>query len=627
MGLILAVFRREAPIGGRWQAAWVSGHVCRVMGAFFVLACLVSGQARAAHAYSQFGDVRYPAGFSHFAHVNPRAPKGGDFALVAPVIANSFDKFNPFTLKGTAPPGLSSLVFETLLTGNFEEPTTAYALLAEDVQVSPDGRAVTFRLNPKARFHNGDPVLAGDVKHSFDMLTSKQASPQYAAYFGGVSKVEVLGDRLIRFDFRRPDPDLPLIVGSLPVFSHKWGVVDGQRKPFDQIVREHPIASGPYRIGQVVSGRDITYERDKGYWGAELNVRRGQFNFDRITYRMYLDNVTAFEGFKAGEFDFIESYISKDWVRAYKGKRFDSGELVKKTLPHRNAANFQGFIFNTRLDKFKDVRVRQAIALAMDFEWMNRQLFYGIYSRINSYFTNSDHEAKGLPSPEELAMLAPWRRSLSPAVFDAPVPQPPSTSPPGSLRANLRQARDLLAAAGWKLRDGVLRNPKGEALTIEFLDNSPSMGRVITPLLRNLEKLGIQAQYRVVDYAVYEKRMKRFEYEMVSLALPGQEVPGAELRQYYHSSQADLEGSSNLIGLKDPVVDALIERVAQARTRAELVMVLRALDRVMRHQHLFVPHWYSRTFRVAWRGGRFGMPEPPPHYRPDAWALSHWWRQ
>lgn len=591
---------------------------------------LQAGVSWAGHAYSQFDEPLYPAGFSHFSHVNPKAPKGGEFALVAPVIANSFDKYNPFTLKGTAPPGLSALVFETLLTGNFEEPTTAYALLAEDVSVAPDGRSVTFRLHPKARFHNGDAVLARDVKHSFDMLTSKLASPQYSAYFGGVSRVEVLGERLIRFDFRRPDPDLPLIVGSLPVFSHKWGEVkgqQGQRKPFDQIVREHPIASGPYRIGKVVSGRDITYERDRSYWGADLNVRRGQFNFDRITYRMYLDNVTAFEGFKAGEFDFIESYISKDWVRAYKGKRFDSGELVKKTLPHRNAANFQGFIFNTRVDKFKDVRVRQAIGLAMDFEWMNRQLFYGIYSRITSYFTNSDYEAKGLPSAQELALLEPWRRSLDSAVFTQSAPLPPSTTPPGSLRANLRQARDLLAAAGWRLQDGVLRNAKGEAFTIEFLDNSPSMGRVITPLLRNLERLGIQAQYRVVDYAVYEKRMKRFEYEMVSLALPGQEVPGAELRQYYHSSQVDVEGSSNLIGVKDPVVDGLIEKVAQARTRAELVVVLRALDRVMRHQHYFVPHWYSRTFRVAWRGGRFGMQEPPPHYRPDAWALSSWWRE
>lgn len=583
--------------------------------------------AWAAHAYAQFGDIKYPAGFHHFDYVNPNAPKGGEFSLVAPVIANSFDKYNPFTLKGTSPPGLSALVFETLLTGNFEEPSTAYGLLADDVTVSADGRSATFHLNAKAKFSNGDPVLAVDVKHSFDMLTSKQASPQYPAYFGGVSGVQVINDRTVRFDFKRADKDLPLLVGSLPVFSHKWGMVNGKRKPFDEIVMDLPIASGPYRIGPVTSGRDITYERDKNYWGADLNVRRGQFNFDRVTYRMYLDNVSAFEGFKAGEFDFIESYVSKDWVRQYKGRRFDSGELVKKTLPHRNAANFQGFIFNTRLDKFKDPRVRQAIGLAMDFEWMNRQLFYGIYKRINSYFTNSDYEAKGLPSTDELALLAPLRKQLRPEVFSQPVPQPPTTTPPGSLRDNLRRARDLLAQAGWTLQDGQLRNARGEPLTIELLDNSPSMGRVVSPLVRNLEKLGIEASYRVVDYAVYEKRMKRFDYEMVSLALAGQEVPGSELRQYYHSSLAQTEGSDNLMGMADPAVDVLIERVATARDRQELVVAVRALDRVLRHGYYFVPHWYSNTFRVAWRGNRFGQPGTlPPHYRPEAWALSCWWR-
>ena len=595
-------------------------------GALLALVCLPS--AWAAHAYAQFGDIKYPAGFHHFDYVNLKAPKGGDFSLVAPVIANNFDKYNPFTLKGTSPPGLTNLMFETLLTGNFEEPSTAYGLLADDVTVAPDGLSVTFHLNPKARFNNGDPVLAADVKHSFDMLNSKQASPQYPAYFGGVSGVKVLDERTIRFEFKRADKELPLIVGSLPVFSHKWGVVNGKLKPFDEIVMEEPITSGPYRIGPVNSGRDITYVRDPRYWGADLNVRRGQYNFDRVTYRMYLDNVAAFEGFKAGEFDFIESYVSKDWVRQYKGPRFDSGELVKKTLPHRNAANFQGFIFNTRLSKFKDPRVREAIGLAMDFEWMNRQLFYGIYKRINSFFTNSDYEAKGLPDKDELALLEPLRAKLPPAVFNQPVPQPPTTNPPGSLRDNLRRARDLLAAAGWTYRDGQLRNAKGEPFTIEFLDNSPSMGRVVTPMIRNLEKLGIQASYRVVDYAVYEKRMKHFDYEMESLALPGQEVPGSELRQYYHSSMANVEGSDNLMGVADPAVDALIDKVATARNKPELIVATRALDRVLRHQRLAVMHWYSNTFRVAWRGGRFGQPTTiPPHYRPEAWALSCWWRQ
>lgn len=584
------------------------------------------GQVWAAHAYAQFGDIKYLPGFKHFDYVDPQAPKRGDFSLVAPLIASSFDKYNPFTLKGTSPPGLSQLVFETLLVGNFDEPATGYGLLAEDVVVSPDGRSVTFRLNPKARFHNGDPVLAKDVKHSFDMLISKQATPQYAAYFGSVSSAVVLDERTIRFALKRADAELPLIVGSLPVFSHKWGMVNGKAKPFDQIVTEHPIASGPYRIGRVDFGRDITYQRDPNYWGRDLNVRVGQYNFDRVTYRMYTDNVAAFEGFKAGEFDFIESYISKDWVRQYKGKKFDSGELIKQRLPHRNAANFQGFIFNTRLDKFKDPRVRRAIGLTLDYEWMNRQLFYGIYTRLSSYFTNSDYEAKGLPDADELALLTPLKNKLRLEVLSQPVPVPPTTLAPRSLRGNLREARDLLKQAGWTLRDGQLRNAKGERLSIEFLDNSPSMGRVVTQMIRNMEKLGIEANYRVVDYAIYEKRMKRYEFEMVSLALPGRLVPGSELRQFYHSSMANVEGADNLNGVSDPAVDALIDQVAQAKDRAQLVVAVRALDRVLRHSYYAVPHWYSNNFRVAYRGRRFGQPvAPPSHYRPDTWALSCWW--
>ena len=587
---------------------------------------LAPWSAWAAHAYAQFGDIKYPAGFAHFDYVNPQAPKGGSMALVAPLIANSFDKFNPFTLKGTSPPGLEALVFETLLVGTMDEPATAYGLLADDVTVAPDGLSVSFRLNPQAKFHNGDPVLAVDVKHSFDVLTSKAVSPQYPSYFSGVSRVVVTGERSIRFEFRQRDAELPLIVGGLPVFSHKWGQVNGKAKPFDQIITEHPIASGPYRIGKVVNNRDITYQRDASYWGRDLNVRKGQFNFDRVTFRLYTDNVTAFEGFKAGEFDFIQSYIAKDWVRQYKGSKFESGELVKQVLVHGNPANFQGFIFNTRLEKFKDPRVRQAIGLAMDYEWMNRQLFYNIYTRLNSYFTNTEYEAKGLPADDELALLKPLRAKLPAAVFAQPVPQPANTAPPHSLRGNLRQARDLLAAAGWRLQEGRLVNAKGEALTLEFLDNSPSMGRVVAPMIRNLEKLGIQANYRVVDYAVYEKRMKRFEFEMVSLALPARLIPGAELRQFYHSSMAQVEGSSNLMGVADPAADALLDQIAAVRTRAELAVLVRALDRVLRHGHYTVFHWYSNNYRVAYRGGAFGQPaSPPSYYRPDVWAMLTWW--
>ncbi len=586
----------------------------------------VASPSWASHAYAQFGDVKYPPGFTHFDYVNPNAPKQGQISLVAPLLANNFDKFNPYTLKGTEPPGLDGLVFETLLVGNMDEPATSYGLLAQDVSVAADRLSATFKLNPKARFHNGDPVLALDVKHSFDMLTSKAAAPQYVAYFSGVKGVVVLDDRTVRFDFKRPDAELPSIAGSLPVFSRKWGQVNGQRKPFDQIVMDTPIASGPYRIGPITAGRDITYVRDPAYWAKDLNVRKGQYNFDRITFRMFLDNVAAFEAFKAGEFDFIQSFISKDWVRQYKGRKFDSGELIKQSLPHQNAAGFQGFIFNTRLPKFSDPRVRQAIDLALDYEWMNRQLFYGIYKRLQSHFTNSDYEAKGLPVPEDLALLRGLKVKVDEAILNSPVPVPPVTTAPNSLRGNLLQARELLKQAGWTLRDGQLRNAKGERLTIDFMDNSPSMGRVVTPLIRNLEKLGIEANYRVVDYAVYEKRMKTFDFEAVSLATQGRLIPGAELFQTYHSSQAKVNGSGNLMGVSDPVVDALLDRISSARTRPELVVAVRSLDRVLRHGHYAVLHWYSNTHRVAYRGGRFGQPaQPPLHYAPEAWVLGCWW--
>ncbi len=606
---------------GGLRAVWMIALSVVVALAMALLAPL----AQAAHAYAQFGDIQYPPGFDHFSYVNPNAPKRGQLALVAPQIANNFDKYNPYTLKGTEPPGLDTLVFETLLIGNMDEPATAYGLLAEDVSVAPDRLSVSFRLNPKARFHNGDPVLALDVKHAFDMLTSKQAAPQYPAYFSGVKAAVIVDERTIRFDLKRPDPELPLIVGSLPVFSHKWGMVNGKLKPFDEIVSDVPIASGPYKIASPEIGKDISYARDPAYWGAVLNVRKGQFNFDRITFRLYNDNVAAFEGFKAGEFDFIQSFISKDWMRQYKGRKFDSGELVKRAIPHRNAAGFQGFIFNTRLPKFHDPRVREAIDLAMDFDWMSRQLFYGIYKRLNSYFTNSDYEAKGLPEGDELALLQPLRAQLRPEVFNQAVPQPPSTSAPNSLRGNLRRARDLLAQAGWTLKDGKLVNAQGEPFTIEFLDNSPSMGRVLAPMMRNLEKLGIQANYRVVDYAVYEKRQKRFEFEMASLAMGGRLIPGSELYQSYHSSQAKQEGASNLIGVSDPAVDAILTRIQSARTRPELITNVKALDRVLRHGHYAVLHWYSNNFRVAYRGGKYQMPEPPKYYTPEGWVLSCWW--
>lgn len=591
---------------------------------------VLSGPSWAAHAYAQFGDMKYPANFAHFEYVNPQAAKGGELSLVSPTRISNFDKYNPFTLKGTAPPNIGGLLFETLLTGTFDEPTTAYGLLADSVVVAPNGLSVTFTLHAQARFHHGKPVLADDVKHSFDTLTSPQAAPQYRTYFGEVRGVQVLDPRTVRFDFVRPNAELPLIVGSLPVFSRDWGLDNGVRKPFDTLVTEEPIGSGPYRIGRVNWGRDITYERDPHWWAHDLNVRRGMYNFDRITFNIYKDNTAQLEAFKAGEFDYIQAFIAREWARAYTGRQFERGDLVKRELEHGNAGDFQGFLFNTRLPKFQDPRVREAIALAMDYEWLNRQLFYNAYARVRGFFVASDFEATGLPGPDELPLLNPLRAQLPAAVFDQEVPQPPYTSlDPASgytLRDNLRRARDLLAQAGWHYRNGALRNAQDEAFTLEFLDNAGSMGRVVTPIAKNLEKLGIRANYRVIDFAILQKRLDVFDFELISSRWLGSEAPGTELLERWGSRSADEEGSGNLIGVKDPAVDALLDHVVSARTRPDMVAAARALDRVLRHQHFVIPHWYGNVHRIAYRAGRFEEPATlPRYYQPEGWVVSTWW--
>jgi microcin C transport system substrate-binding protein len=579
----------------------------------------------ASHAFSQFGDIKYPPGFHHFEWANPDAPKGGEITLVAPTRITQFDKYNPFTLKGVSPPGLSELMFESLLTGTFDEPTTAYGLLAEDVSVSPDKLSVTFRLDPSARFSNGKPVLAADVKHSFDTLTGPLSHPAYRAYFADVKAATILGQRLIRFDFKRPSAELPLVIGGgLPVFSHEWGA----GKPFDQIIMDEPITSGPYKIGRVNFGKDITYQRDPNYWARDLNVRRGRYNFDRVTYKIYQDTTAQTEAFKAGEFDYIEVFSAREWARIYTGVKFRSGELIRRNLASHNVADFQGFCINTRREKFSDVRVRRAIALAMDFEWMNRQFFYNSYTRIRGFFDASDFEARGLPGIDELAVLDPLRPKLKPEVFNTPVPLPPATDPPRSLRANLREAKSLLAEAGWTFRDGALRNAKGEAFTLEFLDSQGTLGRIVTPYMQALEKLGFQCQYREVDFALLQKRMDVFDFDLTGIRIPGSEAPGSELKDRFLSTAAATVGSSNLMGIKDPAVDAIVELAVSANTRPELVARLKALDRVLRHGYYFVPEWYSNAFRISYRAGKFEEPKVAPRYfQAEGWVISTWWEK
>jgi microcin C transport system substrate-binding protein len=444
----------------------------------------------AAHGYALWGYLKYPANFAHFDYVNPAAPKGGELRLVSNLRVSTFDKYNPFTIKGSAPAYLADLMFDSLLTGALDETGSGYGLLAQDVVVAADGLSVTFSLRPEARFHNGDPVLAADVKYSFDMLMGPFTSPAYKTILFDVAGLDVLDVRSVRYRFKKPNRELPLTVGGLPVFSRAWGAEAGKPKPFDQIVTDVPIGSGPYKIGTVRFGKDITYVRDPQYWAKDLNVRRGTANFDRITVKIYKDGTARLEALKAGEFDLMRFFSAGDWARRVNGKRFDSGELVKREYQHRLPTGFQSYVLNTRRELFKDVRVRQALGLALDYEWLNRQLFYNAYQRVNGLFGNTDCQASGVPSTQESALLVPWRSSVPAEVFGA-MTQPPRTDAPSSLRANLRQAQALLNAAGWQVRDGKLRNAQGQAFEIEYLDSNEGSARVVTPWARNLEKLGI----------------------------------------------------------------------------------------------------------------------------------------
>jgi len=582
---------------------------------------LCAASAWAAPGYALWGELKYPPGFTHFDYVNPDAPKGGELRLVSNIRSSTFDKYNPFTIKGSAPAYLTEMLFDSLLVGSMDENGAGYGLLAEDVAVPADGMGATFVLRREARFHNGDPVLASDVKFSYDTLMGPYTSPGYKTALEDVAGIDVLDARTVRYRFKKPNRELPLTVGGLPVFSHKWG----QGKRFDEVVMDLPIGSGPYRIGPVNFGKDITYVRDPNYWARDLNVKRGTENFDRITVKIYKDNTARLEALKAGEFDLMRFFSAGDWARRVTGKRFDTGELVKGEFQHRLPSGFQSYVLNLRRDKFKDVRVREALGLAMDYEWMNRQMFYGAYQRVNGLFGNTDCAATGLPSPQELALMEPLRKDIPAAAF-GPMTVPPHTDGDSSLRANLRRAQALLQEAGWTVRDGALRNAKGEPLVIEMLDSSESGVRVVSPWARNLEKLGIQLNYRPVDFALYQQRLSKFEFDMISINYPGTNNPGQEFADLFGSKAADVEDSGNYNGLRNPAVDALITRMTGAKTQAELLPACRALERVISHSHVLIPQWTATTHRMAYNAWRLARPDVVPPYSPgESWAIHTWW--
>ncbi|MDN8616024.1 extracellular solute-binding protein [Variovorax ginsengisoli] len=578
-------------------------------------------------------EPKYPDSFKHFDYVNPDAPKGGHLTLSA---SGSFDKLNPFTLKGTPPAGMGyssngfvfaeyGLVFDSLMTPSEDEPFSNYGLLAEDVLVAPDQMSVTFRLNPKARFSDNTPVLAQDVKHSFDTLMSQQAGPTFRSYWSDIKAAVVIDDRRIRFEFKRRNSELHMIIGQMPVFSRAWG----RGKPFDQVVDEPPVASGPYVVDKVDPGKSISYRRRPDYWAADLPVRKGMFNFDKVSYQYFRDRLGEEESIKVGALDALEETSITAWVRRYKGRRFDSGEIVKTEISHRRFTGMRGLAVNLRQPRFADIRVRQALALAFDFDWLNQRLFYGRRARTMSYFQNSDDlMARPELGPDERALIARLvHRQDYLRIVQGPLPRPAATGDtPEGLRRNLVEAQALLKAAGWSYRDGALRDGDGKPFVIEIDIADRSSEPVLAPYARNLGKLGISLQYRLRDAALIKKRLDDFDFDMALQILGGSSSPGNELYDDLGSKSAAERGSQNFSGISDPVIDELIDIIVKSPDRASLATAVRLLDRFLLHQHYVVPLYYGKQYyMVHKRNLRRPDAELPQRLLAGSALLTTWW--
>jgi len=557
------------------------------------------------HGASMFGDLKYGPDFAHFDYVNPDAPKGGEARLAA---TGTFDNLNPFILKGVSAAG-STLPFDTLTTQSLDEPFSEYGLLAESIEIPEDRSWVAFTLRPEARWHDGTPVTADDVVFTFQTLTT-EGHPFYRAYYANVDKVEVVGERKVRFTFKGDvNRELPLIIGQMPVFQKAYFT----EHPFAETTLDAPMGSGPYRVESVDPGRSITYRRDPDYWGKDLPVNRGQNNVDLIRFDYYRDATVAIEALKAHEYDFRAENISKEWATAYDVPAVRKGLLLKEMIDNQLPTGMQGFVYNTRREKFSDPRVRHALAYAFDFEWTNQNLFYGQYTRTESYFSNSELASSGLPEGDELALLEPYRDQLPEEVFTTEY-HPPSTDGSGNIRDNLRVAAGLLQDAGWEVRDGVLTNTEtGQPMVIEFLLVSPAFERIVSPFIRNLERLGVEASIRTVDSSQYQNRLDNFDFDMTVKVWGESLSPGNEQRDFWTSEAAETPGSDNLAGIKNPVVDALVAKVIHAESREALVTATHALDRVLLWGHYVIPHWHIQSFRLIY-WDKFGRPENMPPY-------------
>ena len=565
------------------------------------------------HALTLDDRPKYGADFKHLDYVNPNAPKGGTVRLFS---IGSFDSFNPFIIKGDPVAGIGYL-FETLMTSPQDDSITEYGLIAETVEVPSDLSYVIYNLRKEAKFHDGSPITSADVVFSFNILRDK-GRPLYRFYYANVAKIEALGPHRVKFSFSGPpNRALPQIVGQIPVLSKAYW----EKRDFSKTTLEPPVGSGPYKIKSFEPGRYIIYERVKNYWGANVPLKIGTDNFDFIRYDFVRDQVVALEAFKAGQYDFRVESSSKEWATSYNFPALKEGLVKKEALRHEQPTGMQAFIFNTRRAKFKNRIVRQALGYAFDFEWSNKQLFYGQYTRTKSYFENSDLAAQALPSPEELALLEPFRGKIPDEVFTK-VYSPPKSDGTGNIRKNLRVATRLLRKVGWRIVNNQLVNPvDGKPLVIEFLLVSPAFERVVAPFIRNLKRLGVSATVRTVDPAQYQNRVRDFDYDVIVSTFAQSRSPGNEQRNYWSSSAVKRPGSRNWIGVSNPAIDSLIEKIVAAPNRKSLIIATRALDRVLQWSYFVVPQWHIRTDRVAW-WDKFGRPPLKPAY---GVGFPSWW--
>ena len=570
--------------------------------------------AQGAHGVAMHGDPAYPADFTHFSYVDPAAPKGGTLVMAA---IGSFDSTNPFIIRGEPVAGIG-LVYDTLTTQSNDEPFTEYGLLAAKIDMPEDRSWVAFELRPEARWQDGTPVTVDDVIFSFDILKTK-GTPFYRAYYANVASVVQDGEWRVKFLFDGTDNrELPLILGQLPVLpKHYWEGRDFERSTLDS-----PLGSGPYRIRSIDPGRGVVYERVADYWGAGIPVNKGRFNFDQIRYEYYRDPNVALEAFKAGRFDLRVESSSRFWATGYDGPALQRGLITKLEIPTEGSGGMKGFVFNTSREKFKDPRVRRALDYAFDFEWTNKTLFYGAYTRTASYFANTELASSGLPGPDELKLLEPYRDRLPHEVFDETY-QPPVTDGSGNNRDNLRQAVALLKEAGYEIKGGKLVNAAtGEPFGFEILlDSGGLFERIVGPFAKGLERLGIAVTMRTADDAQYQKRLDTFDFDMVVATFGQSQSPGNEQRDFWGSAAADQEGSRNLIGIKDPIVDELIGEIITAHSREDLIAACRALDRVLLWNHFVIPQWHNRVTRIAF-WDKLDHPAQWPRYGVDLFA---WW--